>query len=174
MNLSASTLVRLADESRYPTDEASALVYKFLLQFCAETEYLSHIPHRLYAGEKLDATVETATLAEHSRLIHTTLREKFPQFKYMHRFSYVCEENGAPAMRTVNAEGYFGQPDEDDTAVKMDARDMFEQEHVAQIAFTYLFEHHLKVEEDHTFEFTWEKLEVPNTMQFKQLNATTH
>jgi hypothetical protein len=91
--VSKETLDRMSDESRFPTDEVSALVYKALLQHCVEMDYLDSLVKRQAAGEHMEFDTEVAALTEQQRQVHLEFVKRCPEFKYASELSYAFNQD---------------------------------------------------------------------------------
>lgn len=146
--ISKETLDRMSDESRFPTDEVSALVYKMLLQHCVEMDHLDDMLKRHTAGEKMNHDKEYTVLTEAQRQVHVEFVKRFPAFKYASEISYSYNmELDRPQMVAVDMDGHRGNFKE--------LHDFQRDAYLDQM-MAYVFKHHTQVFEDGTYEFCWE------------------
>jgi hypothetical protein len=169
--LSVDTLVRLADVSRIPTTEADALCYKFLLQYLAECEVLQR-----YAALAAKGPVDPEQMWDECNAqkvaVHLALHSKFPQYEYMHMFSFgVDPETNSPCANFVVPES--GLITEENSR-KMREPNLQRQEAVNN-AFQKMFSYYMRVDPDHSFYFGWEPNEEPlNIQQDVNANEVKH
>ena len=146
--VSKETLDRMSDESRFPTDELSALVYKMLLQHMVEMDHLDDMLKRHEAGHKMAQAKEYAVLTEAQRQVHLEVVKRFPQFQYAGEVSYSYNlAVDKPQMIAVTPEGYPGN-----FKVVHD----FKRDALLQSMMEEVFKHHTQVFENGTYEFCWE------------------
>jgi hypothetical protein len=145
--VSEKTLARMSDESRFPTDEVAALVYKMLLQHCVEMDFLDELMKRHEDGQDLSYDAEVAKVAEGQRQVHLEFRKKFPEFKYANELSYAYNmEEGQPQILSVDEEGNsipFKNPHD------------FNRDAIINDTMEKIFKYHTQVFEDGTYEFCW-------------------
>jgi isocitrate lyase len=159
--VSKETLERMSDESRFPTDEVSALVYKALLQHCVEMDFLDGLVKRQEAGEHLDYDTEVAALEEAQRQVHLEVKKRFPDFKYANELSYSFnQEEGQPQFLSVNEEG---------KAVPFTTRHDLNRDDVVHRSMEQIFKNHMMVFENGEYEFCWEFSNRDYTVTYKHL-----
>ncbi len=145
--VSKETISRMSEESRFPTDEVSALVYKMLLQNMVEMDFLDGLLKRQEAGEELDEDTELASVKEGQRQVHLEFRKRFPGFKYANELSYAYNpEEGQPHILSVDEEG---------NSVPFKTQHDFARDAVINDAMERIFKYHTQVFEDGTYEFCW-------------------
>lgn len=159
--VSKETLDRMNDESRFPTDEVSALVYKMLLQHCVEMDHLDSLVNRQEAGEPLDYDTEVATLAEAQRQVHLEVRKRFPGFKYANELSYFYnQELGQPQILSV---------DDDGRAIPFKNPHDFTRDDIINRGMERIFKNHMLVFDNGEYEFCWEFSLRDHTVTYKTL-----
>jgi hypothetical protein len=146
--VSKETLDRMSDESRFPTDEVSALVYKALLQHCVEMDYLDSLVKRQAAGEHMEFDTEVAALTEQQRQVHLEFVKRFPEFKYASELSYAFNQDLCqPQFLSVNEEGHV---------VPFKVRHDLVRDDVTHRSMESIFKNHMQVFENGEYEFCWE------------------
>lgn len=155
--LSVATHKRLADQSRWPTTEADALCYKFLLQYLAESEVLFHYSKAAASGP-IDPEQMWDDANAQKIALHLKLREMFPQFTYVHMFSFgVDPESNSPCALFVNADGISTK---ENSQAMHDKPDLARQEAVND-GFHKLFSYHMHIEDESSIVFEWEPSDEP-------------
>jgi hypothetical protein len=159
--VSKETLDRMSDESRFPTDEVSALVYKMLLQHCVEMDHLDSLVKRQEAGEHLDYDTEVATLTEAQRQVHLEVKRRFPDFKYVNELSYAYnQELGQPQILSVSGKGHV---------VPFKVRHDLTRDDIIHQSMERIFKNHMKVFENGEYEFCWELTSHQHDVTYTQL-----
>lgn len=148
MTLSKETLARMSDESRFPTDEVSAMVYKVLLQHCVEMDHLDGMLKKFEAGVELDPDKEIATVNEGQRQVHLEFVKRFPNFKYASELSYEFDqEKDEPRIIAVKIDGHPGEFKQRHDLVRDD---------LIHRVMEQIFKYHTQVFENGEYEFCWE------------------
>lgn len=169
--LSAATHKRLEERDRWPTTEADALCYKFLLQYLAESEVLKDFSVRAASGpiniEEMWKLCNAQKIA-----VHLALVEKFPQFEYMHMLSFGIDlETSSPCAIFVTREGITTA---DNSRKVREENDLARTEAVNE-AFRKMFTEYLHVDEENdSFYFEWTPLDEPLAIRHDNLNGTKH
>jgi hypothetical protein len=161
MSLTDATLARMGEESRFPTDETSALVFKMLLQHCAEMDHMDTVVERHAAGIEMVFEDEISKITEAQRQIHLEFVKRFPQYKYASQLSYAYNhDQDQPELNGVDAQGNSCE-----FAEKYD----FARDATVHAAFEQIFKNHTKVFEDGTYEFCWEEANNNLTVTYRAL-----
>lgn len=151
----------MSDESRFPTDEVSALVYKMLLQHCVEMDHLDDMLKRHEAGEEMEESTEQARITEAQRQVHLEFVKRFPGYKYASELSYAFNrEDDTPQIIAVDIDGHPGD--------FKDKHDFVRDEIIHQM-MERIFKYHTRVFEDGTYEFCWEFSGHEYDVTYKQL-----
>jgi hypothetical protein len=157
--ISQNIIKCMGDPSRQPTTEAEALSHKFLLQHLAEQEAM-----RKASNENLPYIVAVSLAELASRMVHGMFVLTYPQFRHTKYLSYAFDrENMQPGIRPVDSNGYYVA-----SLLDVAPEHDIERDEVVQQAMEIVFKHHMRVYEDHTFEFVWETCSL--NMEFVNLN----
>jgi hypothetical protein len=166
--VSEKTLTRMKDESIFPTDEVSALVYKMLLQHCVEMDHLDEFEKRQENGEEMDYETELSTVMEGQRQVHLEFAKRFPGFKYANELSYAYNPvDGQPYLISVNETG---------KVVPFKVKHDFIRDDIINKSIETIFKNHTRVFEDGSYEFCWEVTGLNHEFSFMQhpQNHTLH
>jgi hypothetical protein len=166
MALSKEILARMSDESRFPTDEVSAVVAKMLLQFCIETEVIRYIESLKEFPRNSVLRQKFKEIRAMQRELHVEFTKRHPAFKYASQVSYILNPHEQhPSLSSVDADG---------VQVPFETQHDLTRDAVLYGAIEYVLAHHLvRYEPDEKgeseYELTWEKQDIAKEVELTTL-----